>query len=78
MSRMSELHADMERVCRVIPIRQEQQPPPCPLALSERTALALMCSDSPSRHHRAEIIRAAAVGDMGRIIKALEGWTNDQ
>jgi hypothetical protein len=62
-------------------IRQHQLEPSADLAaviLAERTALALMCSDNPSRHHRAEIIRAAAVGGMGRIIKALEGWQNDQ
>jgi hypothetical protein len=62
-------------------IRQHQREPSADLAaviLAERTAMVLACSDSPSRHHRAEIIRAAAVGDMGRIIKAMEGWTNDQ
>jgi hypothetical protein len=77
MSKMSEIDADAQRVCRVIPIRRTQRDPCAELAASihaDRAANALMDAADLAAGYRAEIIRAAADGDADRVLMALEGW----
>lgn len=79
MSRMSDLHADAERVAHIIPIRAAScAPPPCPEYLAERCALAVMAAWGEARAQRAELIRAAAAGDAARAQQAMKGWNDEQ
>lgn len=63
----------------VIPIREAQATPePCAemvaSILAERAAVMLMCAATQMVGWRAEIIRAAAHGDRGRVVAALREW----